>query len=628
MEDCVDVRPIEGNVKGSNGLDDDISAAREQTVGSATVGQSREPKAISTADTVARLARDAGAELAGDAEPRRSDPLGYQGTSVELDAIGDALRVIWAGGDGQFFVSSDLVAFFGSDPSGHGRRIFEDWVSKCQTPGREGETPRRTPDEEWKRARQVRGSDTVIALQELMQRLRGTARTVGCPVRMWPDRKSMLEPDKPVGTSKANIAVALRHFGVTVFKDEFSLRYRVEGYKHFTELNDAALRSLWFACRALGLDTSKDFFVEAILDIAGSDRRHPVRAYFATLKWDKTERIDRLFVDYAGATESAYHRAVGRKLMIAVVRRITQPGAKLDTVPVLIGPQGAGKSTFLKTLAINPAWFEDNLSLGADSKVVIEQTAGKAIVEISEMRGSGREVEAQKAMITRTHDTARGAYKRAAETVARQFILVGTTNASEFLIDHTGNRRFLPVEIGKIDIERLREDLPQLWAEAVVAEANGESLQLPAAVLGDAQQAQRDREINDPIFDAIAKELKDDGGVVDMDALYAIIGLGHDKRDRREQKHQQAIGRAMARLGWTRERVRIKGSRQYVYRRAGDQNYRFGLGHDGQVAAERMTIVGDAVEVGSNVARVTSGTPGRRRVTAASATDAGAGAKT
>ena len=207
--------------------------------------------------------------------------------------------------------------------------------------------------------------------------------------------------------------------GATVFKDEFSLRYRVDGFKHFADLDDEALRSLWFASRALGIDAPKEFFVEAVLDIANGDRRHPVRDHFATLTWDGKSCIDRLLIDYAGATDNPYHRAVGRKLMIAIVRRVTQPGTKFDTVPVLIGPQGAGKSTFLKTLAMDPAWFEDNLSLGVNSKVVIEQTAGRLIVEISEMRGSGREVEAQKAMITRTHDTARGAYKRSAETVPR-----------------------------------------------------------------------------------------------------------------------------------------------------------------------------------------------------------------
>ena len=82
------------------------------------------------------------------------------------------------------------------------------------------------------------------------------------------------------------------HIGVTVHYDEFGRRSRVDGLKHHTDLSDEALRMLWFVHQSLGLDTPKEYFVEAVLDIAGADRRHPVRAFLDDLKWDGKPRTE------------------------------------------------------------------------------------------------------------------------------------------------------------------------------------------------------------------------------------------------------------------------------------------------------------------------------------------------
>ncbi len=202
-----------------------------------------------------------------------------------------------------------------------------------------------------------------------------------------------------------------------------------------------------------------------------------VRDYLDALVWDGVPRIDRWLVEYAGVEDSSYIRAVSRAFLVAAVRRVRQPGCSFDTMLVLEGAQGTGKSSALRILAISDDWFTDDVSMG--SREVIEATAGKWIVEMSEIEGMGQgDVAALKAFLATRTDQARPAYQREVVKVPRQFVIVGTTSASEYLKDSTGNRRFWPVHVGRsFDLDRLRADRDQLWAEAAVAEAKDEPIE-------------------------------------------------------------------------------------------------------------------------------------------------------
>ena len=120
---------------------------------------------------------------------------------------------------------------------------------------------------------------------------------------------------------------------------------------------------------------------------------------------------------------------------------------------VLEGPQGIGKSTVGKII-VGEEYFSDSLPLGAEAKVVIEETAGIWLTEFPELSSkTKREVEEVKASMSRTHDTARTAYARMSRTVPRQFVMWATTNNDKYLRDKTGNTRFWPVRVGDIDLE-------------------------------------------------------------------------------------------------------------------------------------------------------------------------------
>jgi hypothetical protein len=161
-------------------------------------------------------------------------------------------------------------------------------------------------------------------------------------------------------------------------------------------------------------------------------------------EWDGTPRIERLFIDYVGAPDDAYHRSVSRLMLIAGVTRVFEPGHKFDFAVILEGLQGKRKSTFIETLAKN--WFSELDGDFEDSKQMVEMMQGAWILEIPELSGFARaDVRHIKAFISRTTDKVRLAYERRAKQYDRQCIFIGSTNDDRYLKDDTGGRRYWPV---------------------------------------------------------------------------------------------------------------------------------------------------------------------------------------
>ncbi len=192
-----------------------------------------------------------------------------------------------------------------------------------------------------------------------------------------------------------------------------------------------------------------------------------VTDYLDGLTWDGVSRLDRWLVDYAGAQDTPEVRAASCGLLVAAVRRARQPGCRIDKTVVLEAPQGCGKSAALRVLA-GDEWFGDHLPLD-DARALIEATAGKWIVEVSEL--DPVDASRLKALLSSGHDEARPLYQRNRVRVPRSFTIVGTSGSTDYLRDTTGNRRFWPVRTDRFDLDRLRRDRDQLWAEAASREA-------------------------------------------------------------------------------------------------------------------------------------------------------------
>lgn len=242
----------------------------------------------------------------------------------------------------------------------------------------------------------------------------------------------------------------------------------------WTDQDDAGLR--WYMQLVWKFRSDNDLR-SALEQAFHMNEFHPVRDYLQQLVWDGTERIDTLLQDAFGVEDNAYTRAVSRKWMCGAVARVMRPGVKFDCVPVLVGAQGVGKSTFASLLA--KGWFNDSM-INMGSKDGYESLRGSWIIELGELASLKRqEVDSIKAFVAKQEDTYRAAYARRAATYPRQCVFIGSTNEAEFLKDRTGERRWWPVNVEhKLDRQRLTEAVDQLWAEAVVRWKAGEYLDL------------------------------------------------------------------------------------------------------------------------------------------------------
>ena len=222
-------------------------------------------------------------------------------------------------------------------------------------------------------------------------------------------------------------------------------------------------------------------------------------------------------------------------------------------------------SSGLRALAANEDWFTDDLPLGSDTRRFMESTAGKWIVEAGELKGMGRsDINSLKACLSRQRDEARMAYGHKNARVARQFVIIGTTNQTDgYLRDETGNRRFWPIRIQRFDLARLRADRDQLWAEAAEAEALGESIRLDPRLYADAAVEQEARmRGDDPLADVLYRAIGNRTGKLRVSDAFLICGIEAGKAN---QDQIERFGRAIRELGWERKRRRFDGQLEYAY---------------------------------------------------------------
>ena len=219
---------------------------------------------------------------------------------------------------------------------------------------------------------------------------------------------------------------------------------------------------------------------DGLLIVEEKNKFHPIRDYFNSLVWDGVKRVDNLFIDYLGASDTKYNRMVTRKALVAGVARIFNPGVKFDYMLVLVGKQGVGKSHILSLLGQN--WYSDSFNT-VQGKEAYEQLQDAWIIEMAELTAAKKaETEAVKHFISKREDIYRVAYGKRVTKFPRQCVFFGTTNEMDFLKDKTGNRRFWPVMVEKHRIKKdlwredIKAEIHQIWAEAVELWKMGEEL--------------------------------------------------------------------------------------------------------------------------------------------------------
>lgn len=291
-----------------------------------------------------------------------------------------------------------------------------------------------------------------------------------------------------------------------------------KGWREWTNSDDSYLLS--YIENRYGLK-NENKIMNALSNVCNRYPINPVKEMLQECheRWDGGKHIENLLPNMLGAEKNNYTSAVMRLFMVGAIARIFRPGCKFDYMLVLVGEQGGGKSSFLRFLALDDSWYNDNFST-LDSARSVENLRGMWIVELAELQATKRakDVETIKSFITSRVDTYRAPYNRRTEQRPRMCVLAGTSNPVDFLTDKTGNRRFLPItcNISKATFDMFDDELAtkseisQAWGEAMdyYLLANGKpKLVLPKKLQEQALKEQASYLEEDPYIGMIQEYL-------------------------------------------------------------------------------------------------------------------------
>lgn len=309
----------------------------------------------------------------------------------------------------------------------------------------------------------------------------------------------------------------------------------------------------------------RELIRDSVLLVADDHPFDSAQTWLDQQTWDGVPRVEQFLARYFGAEDTPYTRAVSKYLWTALAGRVVTPGVKADMVPILVGGQGVGKSTGVAAMCPATDFFTE-VSFHEKEDDLARRMRGRLIGEIGELRGlHTRELETIKAFITRTHESWVPKYREFAVNFPRRIVFVGTTNKDEFLADDTGNRRWLPVRVHQADVDAIRRDRLQLWAEGrAMYDLIGIDYQDAEQLAGDIHD---DHTIRDSWEDAINQWLDEPDPLTGDaprarkflrigDVLKGALGYEPKHVSRREEIRAGAVLRV---LGYARKKVRVDG---------------------------------------------------------------------
>ena len=332
-----------------------------------------------------------------------------------------------------------------------------------------------------------------------------------------------------------------------------------------TDLTSPSIRA-WLSRRNLR-DWAKGDIQDAISSSAQQHAYHPVREYLSTVKWDGTPRLDEWLSTVYGCQQTRLMAEQGRRWMISAVARVFEPGCKADYMLVLTGGEGLRKTTSLESLVPDKEWFDANIQIDGDKDSLMKaaQCWIGMVPELGSITNQRRGNEIVKAFLTASDDKYREPYGKTISPKKRQCVFVGDSNSDTPLPDDVGNRRYWIVRVSRMaDVDWLRANRDQLWAEAVERYRAGEKWYLDAELEADARTAQDDARDRGHLEPEIERVLADRITPVTNSDVYGL--MDEDLRPREYSKAASiAIGKALARCGWERKRGTCSGRRVWEY---------------------------------------------------------------
>ena len=264
-----------------------------------------------------------------------------------------------------------------------------------------------------------------------------------------------------------------KHYGSNLRLNEMTGKpeyYRHGEWREWTDAEESRMRAYFESTYSM---YSQNKMTDALLIYFQSHKVNPLIDILEKLEWDGKPRVEHFLHDVLKCEDTEYTRECSRLIFAGGIHRAYRPGCKFDDMVVLIGGQGAGKSTIVRWLNIEDQFYQEIKTIAG--KEGIEAIRGVWIGEVAELMAMTRvkEAEAVKAYITSQKDSYRPPYQKNVQTIPRRCVFIGTTNNPQFLTDKTGNRRFYPVQCNSdgyklLDHEKdIREYIVQAWAEAV-----------------------------------------------------------------------------------------------------------------------------------------------------------------
>ena len=294
--------------------------------------------------------------------------------------------------------------------------------------------------------------------------------------------------------------------------------------------------------RHYGVHFSTDCIIESVGLVAEDNGRNPLTEWLNGIAWDGTPRMDEWLVRAVGSEDTKLNREMGRRWLIQCIARALKPGIKADCVLILVGPQGARKSTTFRLLASDEYFCDTPMDIGSSNAYM--QIHKAWIYEVAELDSIRRaHNSATKAFLSAQDDTFRLPYARMTTTLKRHTVFCGTTNKGEFITDMTGSRRY--------------------WAEAVVAFKNGEKWYLENEAEQALEKQSSDFRQYDPWHEVIEGWLIGFGANHSTSELMSkALGL---EKYQMTRNNEMRVGDIMRQLGYDRVRRRIGGQRSYVW---------------------------------------------------------------
>jgi predicted P-loop ATPase len=338
------------------------------------------------------------------------------------------------------------------------------------------------------------------------------------------------------------------------------------GVGEWTDIDDVCVKD--WVDRIFDNVFSVNDITEAVKIVGVKNEYHPVRDYLNQLKWDGTQRVETFFSVFFGVENTEYTRFVAMSMFVSAVARVFEPGCKVDTIVILEGSQGMGKSATIRALCPNDDWFCDS-SIDMNSKDAYLALRGRWLIEFAELDSlSKAESTRAKSFISSAIDTYREPYGRYTLQHPRHCILIGTTNHDTYLKDETGNRRYLPVKClaKSVDIPAIVEIRDQLWAEATQMYRNGVKWHWDrnSALAKTIAEQQENRLEVDIWHDAVEKFCTDRTEVTVTDIAITCLGIEIGKLD---QRVKNRIAKILTILGFSQKRIRVAHKMQRVYQR-------------------------------------------------------------